>query len=729
MENGLTIIKTTQYLSCYPITALPPDVHDLMQRSFEVLKGSRVAKAQNLIQLFDVYCHVTATPISYLLLSSPEFKKVIHGFLGAFDDTSLLRAELPTRREYQRSIVKLVLQMRREIPLLPELTSADSKPGLYGHIWNAMKPDLNPVALRYWNGWGIQGRNGNNSYLPIAHVWNSHGYKFAELIYDLYSNNAAKKLNPSHAHLNSFLYYLSANNERWPVSAFEDPLEVNRLFIAFMIQDFLQAVKNKVDINVKTRAYSQFIYSIDEAFLQPGVWARPFSGALPRPIAKTGPGANTNTRVRSDGTVVKVKLITEVPLNMTDSEAIEVLFKKIREDNELVLKWARYRLSLAKESHEACLEMAKHGTLIRDGRRSATTIKQIEPENICCTYVQRGITYLKLKKKDIFGDASKVKAFNLLGIPTMDTVFALQMLLTHAHPTITDSFLCSYELFNKKGQLTGFNKTESGAYQLIGYKDRAGGPSSERKVLLSDEEAEWVQLMISMTDILRKELKGAGNDQWRYLFLHTGGAISTPSRPGSMRLNNTRIKFYQRMVEEFMLLGNRGESATQRFITQLSVTAFRASAGVEVFLRDYDVEEMARVLGHKRYTHALLSRYLPEPILAFFQTRWIRLFQRGIICCAMKGSPRLLEATRFTDMNELHDFLTNHALREIPEHLQNPDYLKSAAHQTSTNRLKSDDEAQVLVSIDTGVLTALLSLSAAVTNAINTSRENLKKTS
>lgn len=326
--------------------------------------------------------------------------------------------------------------------------------------------------------------------------------------------------------------------------------------------------------------------------------------------------------------------------------------------------------------------------------------------------------------ESILGKVSKSEAYNLLGIPRVETIFALQMLLIYGHPEVTDAFFLNLELHNKRGALTGFTKTESGAYQMTGYKDRAGGPNSERKILLSDEEAEWVKLMLSMTEVLRDELRAAGNDEWRYLFLHTSGRFATPSKPESIKLNNKTIQFKREMVEEFLVLGNRDEAATKRFITRLSITAFRASAAVEMFLRDHDVEAMAKALGHKGYNSALLSSYLPEPILAFFQTRWIRLFQRGIICRAMKDSPRLLEVTRFANMEELHEFLENHALREIPEHLQNPDYLKKPASLAAANDSDADKPGQVIVSIDTGVLTALLSLRAAMVEATKSAQEN-----
>ncbi|MCP5688382.1 hypothetical protein NL372_29490, partial [Klebsiella pneumoniae] len=49
--------------------------------------------------------------------------------------------------------------------------------------------------------------------------------------------------------------------------------------------------------------------------------------------------------------------------------------------------------------------------------------------------------------------------------------------------------------------------------------------------------------------------------------------------------------------------------------------------------------------------------------------------------------------------------------------MQNPDYLKTPTAKPKKSESKKAD--QVVVSIDTGVLTALLSLHAAVTNAQN----------
>lgn len=74
----------------------------------------------------------------------------------------------------------------------------------------------------------------------------------------------------------------------------------------------------------------------------------------------------------------------------------------------------------------------------------------------------------------------------------------------------------------------------------------------------------------------------------------------------------------------------------------------------------------------------------------------------------MKDSPLLLEATEFASMDELHMFLKNHALKEIPSHLKNP--------EKNSNKSEPRD-SHVYISIDVGIMTALLSLEAAVHNS------------
>lgn len=717
MDQSLTIIKNTNSLVHYSITRIPPDVLDLLERCFKAVNNSAASKCANLLKMLDAFCHVTGFQITYMVLSSHSFRIAGMAFMRAVQEGSVCSIGPRTRYSCLLTFIKMMDNVRKEVPLLPsfEMADADSR---YAHVaWEQMKQNLDAKALKYWNGWEVQGRKGKSSFLPIPCIWNSHGEDFAVLIYERYKQHVEKQLGPAHSDFNLFLQFLSRHPERWPVSSFQHPIEIKRLFISNMLFNFHQALEFGSDIKNRTRSYSAFIHTMEEAFVEPKIWARPFAGQLPRPMSMSAPGFATNLKKNKDGTVVKVKLITDVPLHITDKEAIDLLFKKIRTDNKLVLDWARSRLCIADQQNAECQALAKLGKIITGGNHHAKKVSEIGIENLCATYQQKGMAYLQTFKEEVTGKVLSSEIVECLGVPTVDTFFAFQMLLTHAHPCITESFFTYFELYDKRGNLSGFLETNSG-YQLVGYKDRKGGALSEQKIDLTPEQADWVKLIISLTTPYRNELRAAEDDTWRYLFLHSAGRLVAPTRPEALRLTRKSSSCKQTMIKEFMRLGNLSEEVATRFVLRLSITAFRASAAVEVYLDTHSAEEMARSLGHTRYSSSLLSSYLPEAILAFFQSRWIRIFQRGIICRAMKDSPRLLEAARFHSMEELHEFLKNHALRDIPVNLQNPDYLKTPqSSYASTYSNDAEKADHVIVSIDDGVLTALLSLSAAVSSA------------
>jgi len=708
----LTIIKSANSLANYTFSAIPHDVLALMRRCCGL---NEERTSGNLLIIFEAYCHLAGHKVSFLSLSSTSFLDVARGFLGALADESFVGVGPAGRRLYSKGFTGLLKAMRQVIPLMPPLTPEQEEPNHNQHIWEKEKKSICTDAIRYWSGWPVQGKKGKISYLPINLIWNSHGKEFAEQIYKLYSQNAEKQLAPAHSDFNLFLTFLSQKPTEWPVQTFQHPVMIKEFFIENMLFGFENARSNGTNLLSKTKSYSKFIYTIETTFIEPGVWARPFAGKLPCPISKTLPGTHTNIKKTAEGTLVKEKLITAVPLHLTDSEAIEILFKKIKSDNQIVVKWAKKKIRAIRKNQLNREKLALLGTPYAERKPFKAGVNEISETDICKDFKDQGISHIRDNVVRIKGNSLVNSVLDLLAIPNNEHFLAFQILLIASHPCLTEGFFTHFELYDKRGNLSGFLKTDTG-YNLIGYKDRKGSPLSEQVIPLTPRQAVWVRQIISLTDPLRDELKKAGDDSWRYLFIHCSKSISTPKRPEPIKLNNKTIKHKMHMVTEFCEVSGQCEESMIAFITRLSPTAFRASCGVEVYLDTHSVEAMAKALGHTTYSSALLSSYLPEPILDFFQTRWIRIFQRGLICEAMKDSPYILEATRFESMEELHTFLENHAIRQIPEHLQNPEYLSRPSREEEAVEEFGEDD-QVLLSINTGILTALLSLKLAVSNA------------
>ena len=290
-----------------------------------------------------------------------------------------------------------------------------------------------------------------------------------------------------------------------------------------------------------------------------------------------------------------------------------------------------------------------------------------------------------------------------LGLPTSYSLEPyMYQLIDHNHK-ITDSFLINLELFDERGLLVGLEETDAGHY-LVGYKNRKGGGKAQQKVKLDEKMKDLVDQIIEITTPLRTYLQSKNDGNFRYLFLSSIMGFSYPQRiwatntfGGSKLQDELRLAGFKNVRPEW------SDSRVSKLVERISLTRFRSSCGIRVYLESGSCHKMADALGHEKYKPDLLSHYLPEPILRYFQNRWIRIFQKGIICEAMKDSPFLLKASHFKSMKELHLFLENHAAR-LPVFSEIDD--------------NCDDESpEAYVTIDENILIALFSLEEAVERA------------
>ncbi|WP_223525574.1 hypothetical protein [Pseudomonas sp. A-B-26] len=701
----MTIIKSTAFLTNYPFCVLPESVVAAFKRH-SVLIGGRLAVP---LKLFECYCHVTKAQVSLKSLSSASFGKIVEGFLGSLNDTSFVATKRITRQTYAINFTSALALMRAEIPGIS--TFAQSSEGIpqFAQLWQAQINDLDEQAVRYWNGWEIVSTK-NRYFLALANLWHSHGEDFTEQFYRQWRLFFEKKARPACSEVNTFVKFLVDHSKEWPAKSFYQPQTIKNLFLAFMKEYFMDTSHRKLNLNSRIIAWGGLICNCEEAFIQANIWATPFGNGLPKPTRKRISGELTHIKSNEDGTTVQDKLITSVPLYVTDEEAIEIIFKHINEDIGTVKSWARTQ---AEEIYERVLRrklLAKYGRPIQNGA-GTKTMKTLGLENICATFEAYGFPSSKSTYLRRFGSGThSKKTAHFLGMPTASALFPFQCLLVAEHPKITPSFLEKFTLFDKYGTSSGFIPTDTG-YQLVGFKDRRGARLSEQKIDLTPFTEELIKRVIVITEPLRNHMKLCGDERWRELFLTCGDGFAPPTSASCPRWRPSNFKtqpsFFNSLEQEFAQHTNLRGEELKMFLSRVSLSTLRASCGVAVYLKTKSVHEMSRVLGHARYDPDLLAHYLPKSILAFFQSRWIRIFQRSFICEALKDSPYLIEGTDFRTMKELHLFLNHHALKSIPDHLQDPEDMLGT-HATL------DLHSKVYVSIDPGVMTALLSLEKAV---------------
>jgi hypothetical protein len=702
----LTIIKNNSALVNYPFTALSPEVVDLLQRTAKEV-GSVSAGIP--LKLFECYCDLLGAKVSYLSLSSHWYLDLVKGFLGALNDTSLIDNVPATRKSFIRLFGLVHNALRAEIPAMEQLGYDERGMAHNVSVWEEHRTKLHAERIQYWSCWGIESSKGKVYYLNLPCLWASHGQDFTEDFYHQWRLFFRKMAAPGYTDVTKMAKFLSEHSEDWPAVTFQHPQMIKAFFLAFMKDFFLDAYHRQLNLNSQIKAWGRFISNCEEIFIETGKWATPYQGGLPKPTAKSDLGLSSRKKVREDGVVVHEKLLTPVPLHVTDEEAIEILFRRIATDIKIVKLWAldQCRLLMARVRQRNAL--AKVGTPIHSGA-SCKSVEEIGPENICATFEKDGLQSSRNYITSHFGNDSVEKLADLLGLPTSEKLFPFQCLLVCEHPEITSGFFDEFQLCDDNGDYIGYIKSDGGA-NLIGYKDRRGKKFSEQVIELNARSQQWVEEIIEVTQPLREALRREGNPAWKELFITCGAGFSRPASARLPKWNRSKFKatpiLLKTLQEQFAPYEHMLPCGMQQFLERVSLSTIRSSCGVEVYLRTKSVTEMAKALGHAQYDTKLLRRYLPDAILSFFQTRWIRIFQRSFICEAMKDSPYLLEAANFESMEELHIFLKNHALKDIPSHLRNPDN-KASDEQVALGN------GRIYISINVGIMTALLSLEAAV---------------
>lgn len=282
-----------------------------------------------------------------------------------------------------------------------------------------------------------------------------------------------------------------------------------------------------------------------------------------------------------------------------------------------------------------------------------------------------------------------------LALPTKYTIAPFAVYLVARHPVLTDSALLGCELYNSNGKRVGLQKSDAGLLLIV----KKGRKGAQQEVLLTEDTAAAVELLIQITAPLRTYLKDRNDDGWRRLFIIEGGQGFQKPYVFTNKISFAKI-LRQREFVGFH------QHALGALVHSVSLARVRATAGILVYPRTLSVGAMADALGNsKRVT---LNHYLPAPIMQFFQERWIRVFQNSVIVHALKDSPCLLLATDFNSMEEVDDFLKNHALLVLPE-LQ----AQGTGNENRQN-LPGAGRSEIIVSLDVGILALLLSLKLAV---------------
>ncbi|TCS37902.1 hypothetical protein EDC30_103194 [Paucimonas lemoignei] len=686
--------------------------------------GTRVGishqpKISALIRFLECFLQVSGQGVTLTTIRSASFNSICEQFVGALNSDDFASLSISSRYAYCSAFKALLVELRAEFSQVNAEQFSPASTGPTSFV-DACKEKYALLQLQeeqvwLWRNWPSTNRVGRVTHFPLYLIYKKLGREFTQRLFEACDQYFSGRKSSRIVGLKELAAFIGEYPRELSPSDFRSSNFITRFWREFLIYYSTTRFAADSNIHTITRDWRNELVTFVEHYLVGNqLFARPF-GEFPKAPIKHRPKSHTQIRKLKDGTEIKVKLLTHIPLHITDSQALELLFYQIRRDVGIIKTWAncavkdiwgRYRRRIVAQSQGQVRLIGGTSEYTRQG----WIVDRANPnyfENIAATFAYHGyLTSNDCALTSLYGRDLQQAAHDL-GIPTTSSLLPHCALLVAEHPIITPSFLEGLELYNKHGKRTGLKKID-GKYVLIGRKDRKGPVKSQQKVALTGETAKIVLQIIALTNPLRKFLKERGDDKWRRLLLTSGIAFSYPTAVNRIATCTSMASRRAATAQSIQCSANISIGESTDIADRFSLPTLRASAGVLIYLETHDVKKMAEALGHAEYSRSLLSRYLPEPILAFFQERWIRIFQAGILVEALKDSKYLLKATSFASMAELHEFLTNHALRKIPD---------SFFNQEEKPDKPKDQPGELLIGVSPGILTALASLKIAVSNA------------
>lgn len=664
---------------------------------------------------FEVYLFLTGERVTEQTLTGRSMLPLAHGFIGALHSQRFMDAVIYMRKRYTSVFAKA----------LSTLNSNFSFEGLgIGREISAQETELAAVfdarqfsEEQIWllRGWWAENKNGVRMHLPLHPMYARMGRAFTQRFYDACAAHTRGRVMGQIFALRALVNFIASRVEVTEARLL-DRAFTSKFWRDFLI-DFTQFSYNGGEgmqpSTIVNGWNNQFMPFVRDALVPAGLFAVPLGG-YPNPRGKSPSGVLSNV-VLEDGIYVKTRLLTRVPLHLSDAQAVQTLFVDIRRDFDLIRRWADGEVlrTNSRIARRIVLETQGTSRIIQPVGTNTNGHKFISSEanpqalaNAATTLKKLGFVPQGVKGRDVrlLFPAPLGETAQELGLPVTGSLVPYLTILVAEHPAITTSYLENLQLYNSAGVRIGLIKTD-GRYYLVGDKPRRGAADAEQQIPLSDAALSAVQGMLRLTEPIRKYMREQGDDDWRYFVLSCGKGFGKPYRIRKLAPQTCFKERLRGIAAGLHDHCNIPLQQAQALAKRFSLGRLRASAGSLVYLETQSVHKMAEALGHKYYKPELLSRYLPPALQEFFQERWIRLFQNGILAEALKDSSYLLQSTDFETQGELVSFLSQHALKMLPN-----------AEATTP---QSSAQSEVAFGLDVGIFTVLLGIERAVTDAVS----------
>lgn len=509
-----------------------------------------------------------------------------------------------------------------------------------------------------------------------------------------------------------FVSHKAANHQPISPKLLADPSYVQILLVDFMEYHFMKMTRRKTAVQEATIGSLQKLWSRYRIYWNSlatqKIVASPmnaFPSGNPKLLSDNSIGhRKVNTDTDGNTTITTEKLITAVPLHITDEEATKLIFEQLKSDFIRVQAWLRDHLNSFFDDYETGHKLASEVLeLPTDDEIEQATRSNSKKDGLplAIKYFKEahgGYTDTSRLSTPVYPDlaartrVSKEHLSRYLGIPSRQEAMAFMAFLASQDGRFSESAIATAKLLDSNGNRINAVETDAGLILTV-LKERDAG-DGWHDVILKGKTSALVKRWIHVTTPLRNYMINNGVRGWQNLIIYTGRPLGSPA-------HFTRTSNINSTFRNFAL---KAESRLGKLASQVTIPRIRSTRGVLVFLESMNLTKMAKELGNTNETS--LRNYLPDSLWEYFTTRWIRIFQNLLIVEATRDTHYMQKALHFSTAAEMDEFLKNHAV--IPLIPTNREL--SDASTDADSKRKADE---LMVAASPGIFATLLSISEA----------------
>lgn len=654
---------------------LSSNAHWHWQKTIEKEKFLRFDVVFNIYRVFiDITEHEKNKPFDFKNIACVDshFKALIGFMYSEFE------SKYETKYKYAKIFLKLFIVIFKEKFTLhnSKYSAISESKDVENYIKYYLSSHKSLEKIEYYKGWYVNFGEGHSIYINLTRIYKNYGKTYTLLLLRTLEIIISKRSKPS----SNVIIINILKLYKYFIELHPNLEDLNRSLKSFNAYDTMLKIYNLGLIDTKINGESfysfherwrsiVFIYyeMVDLLFFE-----KP-AHKIQNPVFKSNNTLpKTNLRKTNNQELVSIKLITDIPISYTDSQAKELIFEKILIDINYITNCSSKLCEENLNRYNNFIENSKRGKIILIGEGSKKPNGPNNIYNVCTTYNKFPFTHPDVKiYLSFLGYSKKTKIIEkIIPLSNCESLYPFMILLINEHPCITPSALINWKLYSK-GKNTGLYKVGD-TWVTTMFKKRKGPGLAEQTIILNDKSKKIIEDIINMTSMARSFLKSVNDNNYEYMLLKSSSLFTKPEKFNDIsNLNESYLfeKLKNHYLNEELLSEKLNFNEAEKLVKNFTLTKFRASCGVRVYLSTTSVEKMSEALGHSKFEPRLMVRYLPTPLWAYFTNRWIKIFQNALIFEAMKDSKYLFQAIDLTP-SQLDRFLTNHSLGEIPKFLE-----------------------------------------------------------